>query len=238
MNADVHALTGAYVLDAVTDLERVEFERHLTDCATCTQEVAELRATATRLGTAAATQPPAGLRDAVFAGIREVRQEAPRLAPTRRRPTGRLAVRLTAAAAALLLVASVALGVLFARQQDATDQAEQRASAMASLLVADDAAVATEHGDTGTVSVVFSREQDRMLMLAEDMAPAPSGHDYQAWAIASDFRSVGLVTPQDGAANLESGGLGDAASIGITVEPAGGSAQPTTDPVMVVDLSS
>ncbi|MGH3762579.1 RskA family anti-sigma factor, partial [Actinophytocola sp.] len=49
-NADVHALTGAYVLDAVSDDERAVVERHLGDCGACRQEVAELRETATRLG--------------------------------------------------------------------------------------------------------------------------------------------------------------------------------------------
>lgn len=62
IRADVHALTGAYVLDAVSDVEHAEFERHLTRCETCAQEVAELRETATRLAltiesTGGSTQP-------------------------------------------------------------------------------------------------------------------------------------------------------------------------------------
>ena len=46
---DIHALGGAYVLDAVDDLERAAFDRHLADCETCANEVAELRDAAARL---------------------------------------------------------------------------------------------------------------------------------------------------------------------------------------------
>jgi anti-sigma factor RsiW len=37
---DIHALGGAYALDAVDDLERVAFDRHLAECETCALEVA------------------------------------------------------------------------------------------------------------------------------------------------------------------------------------------------------
>jgi len=34
-SADIHALSGAYALDAVDDIERAEFERHLAACPPC-----------------------------------------------------------------------------------------------------------------------------------------------------------------------------------------------------------
>ncbi len=40
---DVHALSGAYAVDALDDLERAHFERHLADCADCQAEVASLQ---------------------------------------------------------------------------------------------------------------------------------------------------------------------------------------------------
>ena len=39
--SDIHALSGAYAVDALDDLERAAFERHLADCADCRAEVAE-----------------------------------------------------------------------------------------------------------------------------------------------------------------------------------------------------
>ncbi len=40
--SDVHALSGAYALDALDDSERAEFERHLAVCSSCRLEVAGL----------------------------------------------------------------------------------------------------------------------------------------------------------------------------------------------------
>ena len=39
MSGDIHALSGAYAVDAVDDLERAMFERHLAQCGTCRAEV-------------------------------------------------------------------------------------------------------------------------------------------------------------------------------------------------------
>ena len=47
--ADIHALSGAYAVDAVDDIERAEFERHLATCADCREEVAGFRSTAIQL---------------------------------------------------------------------------------------------------------------------------------------------------------------------------------------------
>ncbi|HET8600823.1 MAG TPA: zf-HC2 domain-containing protein, partial [Segeticoccus sp.] len=49
MNDDIHALSGAYAVDAVDEVERARFERHLTVCADCRAEVASLRAAAAEL---------------------------------------------------------------------------------------------------------------------------------------------------------------------------------------------
>jgi anti-sigma factor RsiW len=38
--SDIHALSGAYAVDAVDDIERASFERHLASCPTCRAEVA------------------------------------------------------------------------------------------------------------------------------------------------------------------------------------------------------
>ena len=40
---DLHVLTGSYVLDAISDAEREEFERHLQYCPACEAEVRGLR---------------------------------------------------------------------------------------------------------------------------------------------------------------------------------------------------
>ena len=37
--SDIHALSGAYAVDALDDLERAQFERHLRDCESCSREL-------------------------------------------------------------------------------------------------------------------------------------------------------------------------------------------------------
>ncbi|HYN16781.1 MAG TPA: zf-HC2 domain-containing protein, partial [Actinomycetes bacterium] len=52
MSADLHTLTGAFAAHALSDTERLAFERHLEACPACAQEVRELQATTARLGSA------------------------------------------------------------------------------------------------------------------------------------------------------------------------------------------
>ena len=74
--ADIHALSGAYAVDAVDDIERAEFERHLATCADCREEVASFRATATH-STLMSETPPERLREQVMRDIAKVRPLPP-----------------------------------------------------------------------------------------------------------------------------------------------------------------
>lgn len=239
-SADVHALTGAYVLDALAEQERVAFEQHLVECETCTVEVAEFRETAARLAVASATQPPAHLRDAVLARIAEVRQEPPEtgatVLPHPRSGASRWPLRVMTAAAAALLVVSTTLAVLLVQDRQALDDSRLQARTMATILRAEDTEISTDSDGDTRMTVVSSREADLLLVLADDLPPAPQGHDYQAWAIGDDVRSAGLLVPHDGRASLAVRGIGTAEQLGITVEPLGGSDQPTTEPIMLFEL--
>ncbi|MBF6170938.1 zf-HC2 domain-containing protein [Nocardia blacklockiae] len=64
-------LSGAYVLDALTDCERDDFEWHLEWCPPCECEVEEFRAVLVRLAECLACQPDPGLRKRVLTGIEE-----------------------------------------------------------------------------------------------------------------------------------------------------------------------
>ncbi|HEX4362260.1 MAG TPA: anti-sigma factor [Pseudonocardia sp.] len=253
MSPDVHTLTGAYALDALDELERRRFEAHLAECPDCTQEVDELRATAAKLGVAAAETPPERLRQRVMAQVATTRQEPPApdaaTAATRRRAARRTgwAARLTAAAAGLAAAAAVVLGVVTVRagaERDAAQtqlaQLEARYAPLAQLASAPDA-----RGDSGTGAhggtafVLASHTRDRAVLLVDGLPAPPAGHTYQAWLIGGgQARSAGLVPsdPGSGAPPLEFTGLAGASKVGLTVEPAGGSAQPTTTPVVLFDL--
>ena len=65
----MHALTGAYSLDAIEGRQLARFERHLRRCRDCTDEVRGFTATAAMLGLAVATPPPAELASGDRVGV-------------------------------------------------------------------------------------------------------------------------------------------------------------------------
>jgi anti-sigma-K factor RskA len=252
VNADVHTLTGAYALDALDDAERDEFERHLAECPDCSREVAELRLTAHRLGAAVSEQPSDLLRRRVLAEISRVRQDppaGPRSSRSGQRFRGRYrwAVGVTSIAAAIALALAGTFGVAAVRAQHELGDARQALSAAAAryapvgqVLSQPDAQTVTATGPTGgNATVMMSRKLNKGIFLAFNMPPTPAHKTYQAWAIgAAGDRSLGLLVSTGGnsTAPVVMNTLGGTTKIGVTVEPAGGSKQPTTTPLMLFDL--
>jgi len=245
MDPEVHSLTGAYVCHALEPAEREAFERHLAQCPTCTAEVAELQETAALLASAAAETPPPRLKSTVDARIAVTRQIPPLVAhgptaqPDARRPRRRWFAALGWGLATGLAAAVAVLGVQVNDQQHQIDQASQRNAAISTLLSAPDAragSVAVTTGGTGTVLV--SRSLDEAAITINGLTKLAPGHTYQLWMMGpSGARSGGLLPAgAQASGSLLAHGLGDARTIGLTVEPVGGSAQPTTVPVMVLPM--
>ena len=254
--AEVHTLTGAYALHALPEAERAEFERHLAACPSCESEVAELRATAGRLGLAVSASASPAMRDRVLRRIAEVRQEPPRLTRQGQDGAGRGAgggatsrrlrslPRFTLAAC--LAAAAVLGGVAvwqYESAQDAREQADasrRQQAGLARVLAAPDAKTtgSAELPGGARGSVVVSRERDRAAFLTTGMGSPPSGKIYQLWfADGKKMRPAGLMdTAGESKAVLMEGDVGGASAMGITVEPAGGSPQPTTEPLAVMKL--
>src|SRR6476659_5380128 len=67
MSNDPHDLLAAYALDALDDDERERFERHLADCAECSEQLALLREPVAALAYAAeGPAPPEALRGRII----------------------------------------------------------------------------------------------------------------------------------------------------------------------------
>ena len=236
MSAEPHLLTGAYAAHALTDTERLAFERHLDACPPCAAEARQLRAAAARLAEAAATPPPAALWDRVRAEIATTDQVPP--APGR---VGRRFPQLLAAAAALLVAAlrvtAAGLGPL-GRGGDT----ERVADPVAAVLAAPDARrVAARAGGAGQAEVIVSRQRGRAVFVAAGLAPAPAARTYQLWVLdRSGPRPAGLVDTGGGGqvTRLLDGRVTGTERVAMTVERPGGAAQPSSEPVMVVDLEA
>ncbi|MBP5859837.1 anti-sigma factor [Streptomyces sp. LBUM 1478] len=242
---ELHRLTGAYALHALSDEEHEAFERHLADCQPCAQETAELCATAARLGLAVSTTSPPVMRERVLRRIATVRQEAPGgSTPSRSggaRPRTRLLSRWALAAC---LAAAAALGGTtvwqYQRAEEAVDQArraERGADEIAAVLAAPDARSRSSEltaGASGTV--VVSRNLDRAVFVASGLARPSADKVYQLWFDDDGtMRSAGLMDPRRRDQTvLMRGALDGASGMGVTLEPAGGSKQPTSAPLAVM----
>ena len=236
MREDLHVLTGSYVLDAISDTEREEFERHLQHCPACEAEVRGMRETAARLALACAVTPPARMEQQVLAATYRTRQLPPLSADRPRRALPRLVPRvprrLAMLAVAASVAAAVALGITQLTAQHQLDQA--RATAIARVVTAPDAHVATARTSAGgSVTVVTSAALREAVVSASGMASLPSSRVYQVWVMSpSGARSAGLMH----GSSLLASAVRPGDRIGITVEPAGGTARPTTTPVAVLPV--
>ncbi|MFF3290052.1 anti-sigma factor domain-containing protein [Streptomyces sp. NPDC003023] len=243
---DLHLLTGAYVLHALSSEEQTAFERHLPGCPSCAQEVRELAATAGKLAAAVSVTPPPALKQRVMARIPAERQEPPQVARQIRRGGPRPGRALSRFALAASVAAAAAFGGVAVWQhqeaQDARDTAqrsERQAEELASVIAAPDAKVTSGRLPEGaTATVIVSRSRDKAAFLASGMPRPPEGKVYQLWFADGDvMRSAGLMDPSDTTeALLMEGPVDGASGMGITVEPAGGSAQPTSDPLTLMKL--
>ena len=244
MTADAHALIGAYVLDAVDDLERASFERHLRDCEVCRGEVDELRESAARLADGAWSVPPPSLRANVMAAIGTTRQLPPPapVAPVAA-PRDRSRRRLVAVAAAAVVLA--AGGVFAVQEQRVRDERATAESALAgearvrAVLAAPDLRVREQTlTGGGRVTVAMSRTENAgVIILAADAAP-PGDRVYQLWTIRAQVPvSEGPLEPGQTAKVQIVEGMDQASDVGVTVEPPGGSRAPTTPLVADVKLA-
>jgi anti-sigma-K factor RskA len=239
VSPDLHTLSGAYSLDAMPAEERAQFEDHLAQCDSCAEEVLELRATAARLGAAVAADPPPHLRERVLGEASRTRQLPPVPAPVAARRPSRTALRLLAVAAAVLAVLAGALGVAAYRADQRADRIAAESRQVTRVLGAGDAVTvsgAVEGGGRGTV--VASRRLGEVAFVADDLPEAGGARTYQLWLIPArgPARSAGLIGGEGGdRRELVAGDLSDVATFGVSVEPEGGSPQPTR-PVLLLPL--
>ncbi len=247
MNAELHTLTGAYAVDALPEDERRFFEQHLATCDACRLEVAEFQAAAARLGAALSDPPPPQLRASVLDAIDRTRQESPsaRTDASSRRGSSRLGWTrpLAAAAAAAALVALIGLGTVVVDLNDRLDEMEGTATQITDVLAAPDAATVPFEGadgdEAGSASMVMAASRGEGVFVASQMADPPPDRTYELWVIDGDEAApAGTFEPDETgrATRALTGDMADASAIAVTVEPAGGSWQPTPDPVMIAEL--
>ncbi|MFJ8882748.1 anti-sigma factor domain-containing protein [Streptomyces sp. NPDC102402] len=172
------------------------------------------------------------------------------------------------ALAASVAVALVCLGLAGWQRQEAADAKDhaQRAEAQAAqveaqaheaqayahrveaeqknvtkVLTASDVRLQTQAlSDGATASVTFSRSVGSATLAVSGLPALPAGRTYAAWFMENGTPvPAGLLTGDPGRrVTLLEGTLDNASAVALSVEPAGGSPQPTTVPFGAVPLTA
>ena len=251
---DVESLSGAYALHALPEDEAKAFEAQLEVSEEARNEVTGLADTAVILGLAVdPVTPPASLKASIMAQIattpqldREPVAETSATAVDARfsgkaqakaqqrwftRPVN--AIIGVAAAVALIIGGGVAVNAISTNvtQQAAADQ-------LAAIYAADDSASAkaTVAGG-GEATLVWAASLGTSALIVEGMNTLPSDKVYELWYIDEDgARPAGTFTvgPDGKTWQVLEGDMAAGDTVGVTVEPNGGSKSPTTDPVVVI----
>ncbi len=257
MTDEIHELSGAYAVDALDDVEMARFERHLDDCSACRDEVESLGVAAAELSvidttasvpdsSADAGTPPVVTTvllgdsdsdqtgaDATGGTVTPISQGSRRSRATQ---GGRSAWRgLVAAGAAAVL----AIGGFTIYRTVSGDNAPQSASQQ--VLDASDATKSVHNfPNGGSATIVRSASLGKAVLVGTDLPPPGSGKTYQLWLQGKDsaYTSAGLVPGSGNQVVVLSGDAGTAAGAGITIEPAGGSKQPTVKPLATFNFSA
>jgi anti-sigma-K factor RskA len=253
-------LSGAYALDALTAEERAEFDQYLAGSEQSREQAAQFTDTAVALGLATApVQPSAALKSNLMAklastpqlpreetqsGSIEALQPLGETGPSgsaesraRSRWFARPVTILVAAAAALALFA----GGVLAGQAFTTNQFEQQqASSLAAIAAAADSQRAsTTTADGHPATLVWSAQLGKSALLVEDLPRLPADKDYQLWYMndAGDAFSAGTFDSSGNGTvwQVLEGTMKAGDTVGVTVEPKGGSKQPTTDPIVAIE---
>jgi Anti-sigma-K factor rskA len=245
LRQDLHALAGVYALDVLepgAELDR--FSRHVSRCQSCASEVRGFREVATALAFAAAAEPPPGLRERVMAAVGRTRQLPPEVRtqarPRRSRTWAPWVPWLSGAVAAAGIVIAVIFGFAQAHTQAELNQARAQNQEIAGVLTAPDATLLTSRTTAGGAAIVVLAPSRHQLIVTTAGLPAlPSGQVYQLWLIGPvKIVSAGLLPAAEGGRTppVLASGIAAGDKLGLTVEPAPGTAQPTTTPILALPL--
>ena len=223
---------AAYLLDALGADEAREVERHLEGCPRCPERARWLQASVETLPTTVEQlEPPPQLRERL---MRTVREEAAASAPAAARAPQTRARRGWLDSLRAVPRPALALGVT-----------------LIALAAVGGYLIGTGDGGTGTSTVsaqvdtalpgataTLERDGDRGVLRVEGLPQRP-GRIYEVWlAQGEEVRPAGLFQVDRagrGAAAIPQG-LNAADRVMVSVEPPRGSAQPTTDPIVIAEI--
>ena len=228
-------LREAYALGALTEDERRELEGYLTLHPELRPEVEELSAVANTLAFSTAEyEPPPEIRQNLMRTVNaEAGNEQAERTSALERLRGFIRLRTLAPAAVAVVAIAALLGwnvLLQGEVQDLQGQLQERQTY----------AMQGSGAASGTSAEVVKLENGQTIIVAENMPSPPEGKTMQIWLIQGESpRPAGTFQPGSGSvAAAIDGSLKKADAVAITVEPAGGSDEPTSDPVLQTSVQT
>ena len=231
MSVDLHHLIAPYALNSLEGDDRSRFEAHLAGCEQCRTELRGFQSTTAILGEAMSVPPPPELRKRVLAMASSTIQEHPVVtALSQRSRVRRVLPRIGLAAAAA--VAIVGIGGYVAEHERADELSAERSNLTA--VMSDENATFSQSAAAaggGQVNVIASSAHDAAVVVGASLTSLRSDQTYQVWRMHDGKpTSVGLLGHGSGMLYVD--GIEGADAFAVSVEPAGGSAQPTSDPIV------
>jgi anti-sigma factor RsiW len=225
---------GAYLLGALTDLERQAFERHVAGCAECRDELERLRPAADALPRSVEqVEPPPGLKTSLMEVVEREAGERSGAPAARRRSPRRIRLPSLAGLRPSLVAAALALGLVagfgVAQLAGGGDDARTVAATVDEGRLPDASGSLRIQGDG----------EDGAILRVHGMPPPGGDRVYQAWV-----QRDGTVVPQPtfevgadgGGAVAVPDDLSGAEAILVTREARGGARAPSERPLIRVPL--
>ncbi len=223
-------LKEAYVLGALSEEERRDFEEYLAAHPEVQAEVEELGAVASLLALSAQEQePPPELRGRI---LEAVGAEAAHPGTSHRSWLAWLGELLSVRSLALGVASLLVIG-LFSWSMLLREEVQDLQASQQRTIVLEGSGVAE-----GVRAEVVVLEGGRAVLIAQNMPPVPEDRTMQIWVIEDDVpRPGGLFEPEGKmVAAAITHPLRGADAIAVTVEPDGGSPEPTSDPMLTAKL--
>ena len=246
-------LKDAYVLGALPEEEKLSFEEYLASHPERQAEIDELGAVAGLLAFSPQEQePPPELRRSVMEVVEaEAEPRRVRGRSTFAKVGDYLSVRsLALGAAALLVIGLLSWNVLLQSQVEVLQGRVQDAQGRVQDLQAQVENARDQRQQSPTVELegswadqganakVVSIQENQVILVARNMPSVPEDQTCQIWVINDDVpKPSGLFQPDRNiTAAPITNSITNADVIAVTVEPAGGSKKPTSDPVLLANL--
>lgn len=243
MNEDLLGMAYPYALDALDDQERRELDARVAAADEDTRvafavEVRAIRESLAVVSEVGAVAPPPQLRARLLEQIGQDAQ-ADTYAPVHldhhrnRRHRWRIAV---AAAAAVGILAG---GTVIARQ---LTEGPDPTVAEQVLQAADMQSSSTPIPGGGSATASYSKSEDAAVLVMNDVVPPAADSVYQMWLLPESGDApvpAGTMTPDDvlPTTTVVLDDIGPMTKLAFTIEPPGGSPQPTSNPFAVLTLS-